>query len=207
MTNRLREAAQAALSAMDDMATDSRCADMPTSRTSEFDAAREDLRDALAEQDHSRDATEMIEASDAIEVAYFMGRADGRRAALAEQEAEQIAIGPEWTPCTKRPVTVHVRSQRDGESHSSTREGITPVKADDLIMRGVDGEEYPIGRDLFNRTYIVGAARIKAIKQDAEPVARAVEVAAMILSDCGCSTDNESLLMRVAVRISKEIDK
>lgn len=91
MTDRLREAAQAALSAMDDMATDSRCADMPASRTSEFDAAREDLRAALAEQ-------------------------------------------------------------------------------------------------------------------DAEPVARAVEVAAMILSDCGCSTDNESLLMRVAGRISKEID-
>jgi hypothetical protein len=24
---------------------------------------------------------------------------------------------------------------------------------DDLIMRGVQGEEYPIGRELFNQTY------------------------------------------------------
>ena len=62
-------------------------------------------------------------------------------------------IGPEWRPCRKRPVVVHVREQRPGEQHVSTREGITPAKPDDLIMRGVEGEEYPIGRDLFNRTY------------------------------------------------------
>ena len=91
------------------------------------------------------------------------------RAALAEPEVERAEIGPEWTPCVKRPVTVHVRGQRPGEAHVSTREGLTPVKPDDLIMRGVDGEEYPIGRDLFNRTYLVGVARIK--QQEAEPVA------------------------------------
>ena len=27
------------------------------------------------------------------------------------------------------------------------------MKPDDLIMRGIEGEEYPIGRDLFNKTY------------------------------------------------------
>ena len=63
------------------------------------------------------------------------------------------AIGTEWTPCVKLPIVVHVREQREGESHVSTREGITPVKHDDLIMRGVEGEEYPIGRALFDRTY------------------------------------------------------
>jgi len=26
-------------------------------------------------------------------------------------------------------------------------------KPDDLIMRGIQGEEYPIGRELFNQTY------------------------------------------------------
>ena len=62
-------------------------------------------------------------------------------------------INNEWTPCMKLPVVVHVRKQRPGETHVSTREGITPVKPDDLIMRGVEGEEYPIGRDLFNKTY------------------------------------------------------
>ena len=76
------------------------------------------------------------------------------REALAQKdEQEPVAIGTEWTPCVKLPIVVHVREQREGESHVSTREGITPVKHDDLIMRGVEGEEYPIGRALFDRTY------------------------------------------------------
>lgn len=62
-------------------------------------------------------------------------------------------LGSEWAPCRKKPIVVHVRAQRLGEQHVSTREGITPVKPDDLIMRGVAGEEYPIGRELFDRTY------------------------------------------------------
>ena len=76
------------------------------------------------------------------------------REALAQtDEQEQVAIGTEWTPCVKLPIVVHVREQREGESHVSTREGITPVRHDDLIMRGVEGEEYPIGRALFDKTY------------------------------------------------------
>jgi hypothetical protein len=84
--------------------------------------------------------------------------------ALAEQFHPQEptqpapAIGPEWQPCVKLPITVHVREQRPGERHISTREGITPVRPDDLIMRGVKGEEYPIGREVFNRTYRMGEA-------------------------------------------------
>ncbi len=62
-------------------------------------------------------------------------------------------LTPEWKPCVKLPITVHVREQRPGEMHISTREGITPLLADDLIMRGVQGEEYPIGRELFEQTY------------------------------------------------------
>jgi len=62
-------------------------------------------------------------------------------------------LGPEWRPCVKLPITVHVREQRPGEIHVSSREGITPLKPDDLIMRGVEGEEYPIGRQLFQKTY------------------------------------------------------
>lgn len=78
-------------------------------------------------------------------------------AALAQPETAEPVIGPEWTPCVKLPITVHVREQRPGEQHISTREGITPVKPDDLIMRGVAGEEYPIGRELFEKTYCIGA--------------------------------------------------
>ena len=76
-----------------------------------------------------------------------------REALEQKDEQEPVAIGTEWTPCVKLPIVVHVREQREGESHVSTREGITPVKHDDLIMRGVEGEEYPIGRALFDRTY------------------------------------------------------
>ena len=76
------------------------------------------------------------------------------RAALAQKdEQESAAIGEEWTPCMKLPIVVHCRKQREGETHVSTREGITPVRHDDLIMRGVAGEEYPIGRELFDKTY------------------------------------------------------
>ena len=67
------------------------------------------------------------------------------------QQAEPV--GDEWTSCMKLPIVVHVRQQRPGEEHVSTREGITPVKPDDLIMRGVSGEEYPIGRAIFEQTY------------------------------------------------------
>ena len=73
--------------------------------------------------------------------------------ATPPQRTEQEPVGDEWTPCMKLPVVVYVRKQRLGESHVSTREGITPVKPDDLIMRGVSGEEYPIGRAIFEQTY------------------------------------------------------
>ena len=74
--------------------------------------------------------------------------------ALAEPAPQLLPkFDTEWTPCMKLPVVVHVRSQRPNEQHVSTREGITPVKPDDLIMRGVSGEEYPIGRAIFEQTY------------------------------------------------------
>ena len=84
-------------------------------------------------------------------------------ARLAQPEPEPVVIGEEWKPCVKIPIDVHVREQRKGETHISTREGITPVKEDDLIMRGVAGEEYPIGRELFNRTYTFDTAPVHAI--------------------------------------------
>jgi len=88
---------------------------------------------------------------------------DALRQAIAEAEKQEpVAIGEEWKPCVKLPVVVHVREQRKGETHVSTREGITPVKEDDLIMRGVAGEEYPIGRELFNRTYTFDTAPVHA---------------------------------------------
>jgi len=93
------------------------------------------------------------------------------RQAIAEAEKQEpVAIGEEWKPCVKLPVVVHVREQRKGETHVSTREGITPVKEDDLIMRGVAGEEYPIGRELFNRTYTFDTSPVHAIDISQERV-------------------------------------
>ena len=89
---------------------------------------------------------------------------------LAQPEPEPVAIGEEWKPCVKLPIVVHVREQRKGETHVSTREGITPVKEDDLIMRGVAGEEYPIGRELFNSTYTFDTAPVHAIDISQERV-------------------------------------
>jgi hypothetical protein len=101
-----------------------------------------------------RKAAEM--ALEALENVYGKGKRceaaiKELRQALAEPKQE--SLGGEWVPCVKLPVIVHVRNQRNGETHISTREGITPVLPDDLIMRGVAGEEYPIGRELFERTY------------------------------------------------------
>lgn len=86
-------------------------------------------------------------------------------------------LGSEWAPCMKLPVVVHVRKQREGEAHVSTREGITPVKPDDLIMRGVSGEEYPIGKNIFEQTYTLDitapqAQRAPANDDRAKKVAR-----------------------------------
>ena len=85
----------------------------------------------------------------------------------------QEPVGDDWTPCMKLPVVVHVRQQRHGESHVSTREGITPVKPDDLIMRGVSGEEYPIGRAIFEQTYTLDttlpAAQPAPVREDWGP--------------------------------------
>ena len=104
-------------------------------------------------------------------------RRNALRKALAQPEQEPL--GSEWVPCVKLPVIVHVRNQRDGETHISTREGITPVLPDDLIMRGVAGEEYPIGRELFERTYTFDVDAVnmnqehvdETAKREHEPVA------------------------------------
>ena len=109
---------------------------------------------ALAQQlaAQLRNAMDFTISSETYE--YMAALIERTNAALATPPPEPpTAIGPEWQPCVKRPITVHVREQRPGETHSSTREGITPLRSDDLIMRGVQGEEYPIGRQLFNQTY------------------------------------------------------
>lgn len=120
-------------------------------------------------------ALQLVEVADelALDCAVFGNDVSEERALIARckiafleaiaaaEKQELVAIGEEWKPCVKLPIVVHVREQRKSETHVSTREGITPVKEDDLIMRGVAGEEYPIGRELFNRTYTFDTAQPK----------------------------------------------
>lgn len=113
-----------------------------TSETLEYIKGWNDCRQAMLEQPDHQD---MIgEAQDML---------IAEQAAQAQPAPVQEPVGCEWTPCMKLPVVVHVRKQRLGEAHVSTREGITPVHPDDLIMRGVSGEEYPISRTIFEQTY------------------------------------------------------
>ena len=93
------------------------------------------------------------------------------------------SLGSEWVECVKLPIVVHVRKQRDGETHISTREGITPVLSDDLIMRGVAGEEYPIGRELFERTYTFDTAPPK--REWVGLTRRELDIATLGLEDLG----------------------
>ena len=85
---------------------------------------------------------------------------------------EQEPLGGEWVPCVKLPIIVHVRNQRDGETHISTREGITPALPEDLIMRGVAGEEYPIGRELFERTYTFDVDAVNMTQERVDETAK-----------------------------------
>ena len=96
-------------------------------------------------------ALECAERCESIDGIDWSDTIDAIKEALAQPKQE--LVGDEWTPCLKLPFVVHVRQQRRGETHVSTREGITPAKPDDLIMRGVEGEEYPIGSVLFLKTY------------------------------------------------------
>lgn len=60
-----------------------------------------------------------------------------------------------WRNCRKRPVEVQFR-EPFGTEYIHTREGILVANyKDDLIIKGVDGEEYPIKRSIFAKTYDV----------------------------------------------------
>jgi hypothetical protein len=59
-----------------------------------------------------------------------------------------------WKHARKKPVEVEYR-EVDGDVETiDTREGtLTATAGEDYIMRGVDGEIYPISQDIFEKTY------------------------------------------------------
>jgi len=60
-----------------------------------------------------------------------------------------------WRKARKKPIVVEFR-EVNGEEQIETREGIlTARQEEDYIIRGVDGEIYPIKKSIFYRTYEV----------------------------------------------------
>jgi len=62
----------------------------------------------------------------------------------------------EWRKARKRPVVVEFREVTGAREIIETREGkLTAIRGHDFIIRGVEGEEYPITKRTFRRTYNV----------------------------------------------------
>lgn len=65
----------------------------------------------------------------------------------------------EWQACRKKPIVVEYTEipRSIGTVLIATREGYLEAYPDnDYIMRGVDGEVYPIKKDIFDKSYVKG---------------------------------------------------
>ena len=60
--------------------------------------------------------------------------------------------GVTFKPCRKKPVIVHAL-QMDEDFSVETPEGVLSGKKGDYLMRGVQGEFYPIKKEVFESTY------------------------------------------------------
>lgn len=83
-----------------------------------------------------------------------------RELAVSEELAEllekpiKIEGGGEWFLARKKPVVVKVREVEGGTEEIKTLNGIvTAVRGQDFIIRGLNGEEYPVAKDIFFKTY------------------------------------------------------
>lgn len=61
-----------------------------------------------------------------------------------------------WSKARKRPVVVEYREPTEEVEEIHTREGtVVARKGEDYVIRGVEGEIYPIGKEIFAETYEV----------------------------------------------------
>lgn len=61
----------------------------------------------------------------------------------------------EWKKCVKKPVQVWFK-EPDKPMDITTLEGEIHLNPEtDYLMKGIDGELYPIKKDIFHRTYEV----------------------------------------------------
>ena len=60
----------------------------------------------------------------------------------------------EWFKARKKPVVIEVRNINPDEEGFETLEGYKPCHKDThFVIRGVEGELYPIRKDIFWKTY------------------------------------------------------
>lgn len=59
----------------------------------------------------------------------------------------------EWFTVRKKPVQVEARGPIEEPEQIETEEGTMQARPGDYIIRGVEGEEYPIKPDIFEETY------------------------------------------------------
>ena len=71
---------------------------------------------------------------------------------LAEEEVRLKAR--KWKKAQKRPVVVEYREVSGEKEVIKTREGkLTAYKGKDFIIRGIEGEVYPISKEIFFKSY------------------------------------------------------
>ena len=59
-----------------------------------------------------------------------------------------------WIKCRKKPIEVHYREANAGIETIHTLEGdMVAGYGHDYVMLGIDGEVYPIKKDIYERTY------------------------------------------------------
>ncbi|WP_318569431.1 polysaccharide transporter [Salinigranum marinum] len=73
-----------------------------------------------------------------------------RRRAL--EETDVSLEGDEWGRYRKRPVVIDAK-QLTQRVEIDTREGTVVGEAGDYLIVGVEGEIYPCGREIFEKTY------------------------------------------------------
>lgn len=62
----------------------------------------------------------------------------------------------EWKKCRKKPITVEFRKPLSRQELIHTKEGdLLAYKGKDYVIRGIEGEIYPIDKKIFKKIYEV----------------------------------------------------
>ena len=76
---------------------------------------------------------------------------------LLEDISQHEGADKIWKPCTKNAVLLHYRGVNGEKEIIHTWEGdLVALRERDYIIKGLEGEEYPIEKSLFSRLYMIG---------------------------------------------------